>query len=317
MSKPYYSSSQSNKWSNLENFLHSVVPVVPSNVLPQSHIEDISNIWLFDDKDTVEYFKMEDLWRSFEEWSAYGVGTPIVLDHGKSIVQYYVPYLSAIQIYTTKTRTAVRNLGANVNASKKDIEFFGDDILANTSFKDENPCPRINRLGYLYFQYHDTSSPYWRVPLADKIMDFMPNYPRLLSLRSVDLSPASWMSIAWYPIYHIPTKWYVKDLATCFLTYHTLSSCFQDSARDYDYDHQKDVRATQISEAMEENKEKFHSQIVLPSFGLTTYKMQGDLWKNKNTSDEKKLVDLESAADSWLKQLDFYHHDFSFFKRNS
>ena len=68
---------------------------------------------------------------------------------------------------------------------------------------------------------------------------------------------------------------------------------------------------------MEENKEKFHSQIVLPSFGLTAYKMQGDLWKNKNTSDEKKLVDLESTADSWLKQLDFYHHDFSFFKRNS
>ena len=74
----------------------------------QSHIEDITNIWLFDDKDTVEYFKLEDLWRSFEEGRAYGVGTPIVLDHGKSIVQYYVPYLSAIQIYSTKTRTAVR-----------------------------------------------------------------------------------------------------------------------------------------------------------------------------------------------------------------
>lgn len=30
-----------------------------------------------------------------------------------------------------------------------------------------------------------------------------------------------------YPIYHIPMGRTIKDLSTCFLTYHTLSSSFQ------------------------------------------------------------------------------------------
>lgn len=87
-----------------------------------------------------------------------------------------------------------------------------------------------------------------------------------MSLRSVDLSPASWMAVYWsfsissslfsdrislldllysfkvltkevclmfddirYPIYHIPMGRTIKDLSTCFLTYHTLSSSFQGS----------------------------------------------------------------------------------------
>ena len=34
-----------------------------------------------------------------KEWSAYGAGVPLVLDQRQSVVQYYVPYLSAIQLY--------------------------------------------------------------------------------------------------------------------------------------------------------------------------------------------------------------------------
>jgi hypothetical protein len=45
------------------------------------------------------YFNLADLWRGFDEWSAYGVGVPITLPCGETIVQYYVPSLSAIQIY--------------------------------------------------------------------------------------------------------------------------------------------------------------------------------------------------------------------------
>ena len=45
------------------------------------------------------YFALDDLWESFKEWSAYGAGVPLVLDQRQSVVQYYVPYLSAIQLY--------------------------------------------------------------------------------------------------------------------------------------------------------------------------------------------------------------------------
>jgi len=45
------------------------------------------------------FFNLGDLWSSFDEWSAYGAGVPLRLPSGETIVQYYVPYLSALQIY--------------------------------------------------------------------------------------------------------------------------------------------------------------------------------------------------------------------------
>ena len=50
--------------------------------------------------DDLPYFILGDLWESFDEWSAYGVGVPITLKDQEVVVQYYVPYLSAIQLYT-------------------------------------------------------------------------------------------------------------------------------------------------------------------------------------------------------------------------
>lgn len=54
-------------------------------------------------------------------------------------------------------------------------------------------------------------------------------------------------------------------------------------------------------------------RICLSPFGLATYKMQGDLWAKPETPDHENMVDLYYAADSWLKQLSFEHHDFNFF----
>lgn len=55
--------------------------------------------WRTCDIEFQPYFILNDLWESFKEWSAYGAGVPLVLDGGDSVVQYYVPYLSGIQIY--------------------------------------------------------------------------------------------------------------------------------------------------------------------------------------------------------------------------
>ncbi|EMS60833.1 hypothetical protein TRIUR3_28063 [Triticum urartu] len=45
------------------------------------------------------YFVLDDLWEAYKEWSAYGAGVPLVLDGCDGVVQYYVPYLSAIELY--------------------------------------------------------------------------------------------------------------------------------------------------------------------------------------------------------------------------
>ena len=72
--------------SNVESFVVSTVPLVPGT------------------RDG--HFALADLWASFEEWSAYGVEVPLVLDEDDDgaegdgeVFQYYVPFLSGIQIF--------------------------------------------------------------------------------------------------------------------------------------------------------------------------------------------------------------------------
>lgn len=81
----------------------------------------------------------------------------------------------------------------------------------------------LDRLGYSYLQYFERCTPYSRVPLMDKVCSFHHSWSwffiilemlyevsvcfqikelgerhaGLWSLRSVDLSPASWMAVAW------------------------------------------------------------------------------------------------------------------------
>ncbi|CAN1231587.1 hypothetical protein LINPERPRIM_LOCUS3458 [Linum perenne] len=238
--------------------------------------------------------------------------TPVVESH--FLPKYYVPYLSAIQIFTSNP-SVVNNLRYREETESGDGEtrdsFSTDscsderwDGCSSEELEQESNLWHLNdRLGFLYCQYFERSTPYGRVPLMDKINGLARRHPGLMSLRSVDLSPASWMSVAWYPIYHIPMGRTIKDLSTCFLTYHTLSSSFQDMDMEDDLDQKEGGR-----------KRKEGERISLPPFGMATYKMQGDVWVSGNCGrDQERLVSLVSVADSWLKQLRVQHHDFNYF----
>ncbi|CAN4104931.1 unnamed protein product [Withania somnifera] len=274
-------------------------------------MRNLNKLWHPWEREKVEYFTLGDLWNCYDEWSAYGAGVPIKTDSGETLVQYYVPYLSSIQIFVS--RSSVNFLREETESVCETRDSFSD------SFSDESESEKLSRWdgcsseegdslwhmndrwGYLYFQYFERSTPYGRVPLMDKISGFAERFPGLMSLRSVDLSPASWMSVAWYPIYHIPMGRTIKDLSACFLTFHTLSSSFQDMDLDDDMENGK-------------RKRKEGESVPLPPFGLGTYKMQGDVWLSDKTGrDQEKLSSLFSVADSWLKQLGVQHHDFNYF----
>lgn len=47
-------------------------------------------------------FSLSDLWKFYKDWSCFGAGVPILLNSGDSVLQYYSPSLSALQIYTRK-----------------------------------------------------------------------------------------------------------------------------------------------------------------------------------------------------------------------
>ncbi|KAI9175138.1 hypothetical protein LWI28_027918 [Acer negundo] len=304
-----WSSSTAAPSSNLDSFIQCVTPHPPSRSLPQiSQWHAASG-----------YFNLGDVWNCYREWSAYGAGTSVVLESGEDIMQYYVPYLSAIQIYTNKSVAASRNPREGSYVVEFESDCWSDDSgLSNNSSRtwdaisedsgsgseQDALSPTTNKLGYLYFHYFEMSSPYWRVPLTQKITELAPNHPGLITLTSVDLSPASWMAVAWYPIYHIPSRKNYKDLSTCFLTYHTLSSSFQDSV---------DENNTGCLEVSGKPKGASSGRISLTPFGLTSYKMQGDVWVKPDTYDQERLINLHRAADSWLKQLNVHHHDFNFF----
>uniref|UniRef100_A0A2P2LYU5 Uncharacterized protein MANES_13G149100 n=2 Tax=Rhizophora mucronata TaxID=61149 RepID=A0A2P2LYU5_RHIMU len=305
--------------SNLDFFLHCTTPVVKSQLLPKSEIRNLNRFWHPWERDPVEYFTLGDLWSSFDEWSAYGAGVPIGLDNGETLIQYYVPYLSAIQIFTgnpsvngyrDETESGygeTRDSFSDSCSDESDVDKLWrlDGCLSEEGSSEQDNLWHLNdRLGYLYFQYFERLTPYGRVPLMDKITELAQKFPGLMSLRSVDLSPASWMAVAWYPIYHIPMGRTIKDLSTCFLTYHTLSSSFQGIP---DMDLEDDVDSPI-------RKQREGESISLHPFGLATYKMQGDMWVLGNGGrDQERLVSLLGVAHSWLKQLGVQHHDFNYF----
>lgn len=65
--------------------------------------------WRTCDVEFQPYFVLGDLWESFKEWSAYGAGVPVLLNDSDSVVQYYVPYLSGIQIYAESRKTCLKS----------------------------------------------------------------------------------------------------------------------------------------------------------------------------------------------------------------
>ncbi|CAK9151359.1 unnamed protein product [Ilex paraguariensis] len=169
--------------SNLECFLDCITPVVPSQFIPKSETRNLNRLWHPWEREKVEYFRLGDLWNCFDEWSAYGTGVPINLDGGETLVQYYVPYLSAIQIFTSnsslnclreetesvyETRDSFSDWYSDESESEKLSGWDGCSSEEGV-FEQESLRHLNDRLGYLYFQYFERTTPYGRVPLMDKV----------------------------------------------------------------------------------------------------------------------------------------------------
>ncbi|KAF3541868.1 hypothetical protein F2Q69_00024168 [Brassica cretica] len=210
----------------------AVTPSVPAQYSPKTSLRERKAA---DDDDKVPYFVLGDVWESFAEWSAYGAGVHLVLNNKDRVIQYYVPSLSGIQIYadphalssSLKARRLSDDSSSDVSTDSDservtagmDHVSLRDQLLEDSSSDDGE---RLGSQGRLMFEYLERDLPYIREPLADKVSDLAARFPELKTLRSCDLLPSSWFSVAWYPIYKIPTGPTVKDLDACFLTYHSL-----------------------------------------------------------------------------------------------
>ncbi|KAM0983540.1 hypothetical protein TB2_010867 [Malus domestica] len=322
--------------SNLERFLRSISPSVPAQCLSKRTMRGLSTC----DVEYQPYFVLGDLWESFKEWSAYGAGVPLILNDSDSVVQYYVPYLSGIQIYghsaklATKTRRPDEDSDSDFRDSSSDgsCDYETDRLkylreqrnhqilsceiprtIERLSLRDPHLPPHedcssdegesINSQGCLLFEYFERDLPYCREPLADKILDLAIHFPELKILRSCDILPTSWISVAWYPIYRIPTGPTLKDLDACFLTYHSLCTPMRGV---------QDDRAPVLTYPSDMDGAP---KMSLPAFGLASYKFRGSLWTPSGGSERQLASSLLQAADDFLRRHQVDHPDFLFFSR--
>ncbi|XP_022878475.1 uncharacterized protein LOC111396308 isoform X2 [Olea europaea var. sylvestris] len=316
---------------NLERFLESITPSVPAQRLSKTALKE----WRTSNENCQPYFVLADLWESFKEWSVYGAGVPLIMNDSDLVVQYYVPYLSGIQLYVDPSRSMEnsRRLG-----EESDGDYFRDSSSEGSSdceqdrgsfnhsieqrsyhHQTSNNACRVDPLSMrdqayqesfssdesdsgssqsrLLFEYLERDQPYSREPLADKICDLALRFPELKMLRSCDLLPSSWISVAWIPMG--PT---LEDLDACFLTFHSLHTPLPGS---------ETIHTPLVSYSNE--REDGVPKISLPVFGLATYKYKVSLW-TPNAGYQRQLVtSLLQDADDRLKLLQVNHPDFLFF----
>ncbi|XP_073039543.1 uncharacterized protein [Primulina eburnea] len=182
---PSVSSHSVTKVTNLDRLVESFSPLVPSRFFSEAISSGSEAL----EADSHPFFCLEDLWESLEEGSLYGAGVPLVLNGKDQIVQYYVPYLSGIQLYNDPSKPSSQ--------------------LSSSS--PQSP----------FFQYLEYERPYNRQPLTDKIFELASQFPELNKCRSCDLLETSWLSVAWYPICRIPIG---TSIEASFLSFYSLST---------------------------------------------------------------------------------------------
>lgn len=323
--------------SNVERFLEAITPSVQAMFLSKTTMRG----WRTCDVEFQPYFILSDLWDSFREWSAYGAGVPLLLNGSDSVVQYYVPYLSAIQLYVNPSKSPDKSRSVSEDCNG---DYFSGDSSSDGSsdserergsaYKQRNHyidphdiSRKMDRLflreyriglqeefssdegesgipqGQLLFEYLERELPFCRESLADKISDLAVRCPQLMSARSCDLLSTSWFSVAWYPIYRIPTGPTLRDLDACFLTYHSLHT-------------PEDDPASQAAFMIYPEDIDGIPRISLPVFGLASYKFRGSLGTSSSGTDRQLVDSLSQAADNWLRLLQVNHPDYQFFNRS-
>ncbi|KAK6937337.1 Protein of unknown function DUF789 [Dillenia turbinata] len=282
------------------------------------------------------YFTLGDLWKSFEEWSAYGAGVPLVLKEGDPpVTQYYIPFLSGIQLYIdpSKSSSGLRNSyeesGAEPSTATGSAESSGCEpdrrlqgVAAGewstplnlnaqmTRLSLRNEAEKSNSPGMLIYEYLENGSPWSRPPLFDKVSALASEVPELNTYKSSDVLPASWLCVAWYPIYRIPLGQTLKELEASFLTFHHLST--QSKSIHHPKLHASSSNGWKVEAANTESP-----KISLTVFGLASYKFIGSMLTPTRPQDRHQEISLLQAAANFLNSIGVELNDFKFFSLRS
>ncbi|KAG9146370.1 hypothetical protein Leryth_018428 [Lithospermum erythrorhizon] len=305
--------------NNLDRFLEYSTPAVIAQKFPKTSMKG----WKNSSDEFHPHFVLGDLWECFGEWSAYGAGVPLLLNGSDSVVQYYVPSLSGIQLYIDPSKPFIgkkkhdESDGDSSRETSSDssceavpdmgaaIQRFNSHSLRNNHFMgpSADDSDVSNQPGVLVYQHLEPEPPPRRKPLSEKISEIVSDHPQVKLLRSCDLTPASWLSVAWYPIYRIPIGPTLHNVEACFLTYHSLSTPIRSSSCHLPH-HQASTTCRGVDDGISE-------KLLVPAFGLSSYKLNIPVWGLDG--EGQKLNSLLQAAENWLRLLQVNHPDYNFF----
>ncbi|EOX95181.1 Uncharacterized protein TCM_004737 [Theobroma cacao] len=296
--------------TNLDRLMESVTPFVPA----QCFSEEKRRGRRTRESDVHPHYCLGDLWECFSEWSCFAAY--LVLSSWLTVNSGNPP------MYCTIRRPSE---DSDAESSRETSSAGSSDCETDRRVKggvdgawDQPNSQRMSRPpmssssdevevgkspGLLVFEYFEQEQPHHRKPLYDKISSLASQFPDIRMYRSCDLLPASWISVAWYPIYRIPMGPTLQNLDASFLTFHSLSTHFRSkSPLQYPASSSRKVSGIDAS-----------SKISLPVFGVASYKLRGSILTPNGSQEWQQASSLLQAADNWLRGLQVHLPDFQFF----
>lgn len=296
--------------TDLETFIYSATPVIGhvpcmkisncsrdqlvSNSVCQQHISNVS---------------LRSIWEWYEEPGCYGLEVRALNDlsskaslcNSSEFYTYFVPYLSAIQLFGWSMKNMDHSFGVedgDLLETTNTASLLGSHPVhakLHQPFEQNNTCFSESSLseqdhGELIFEYFETEQPSFRPPLFEKIKELVSGInvsdhrifgdpEKLQNVKLCDLHPASWFCVAWYPVYRVPRG----NFRAAFLTYHSLGKL--------------------VPQKCSPDLTGWHTRIVSPVVGLQSYNDKGEQWFQLRCPDFKQLPIDDSSKPSRAEVL--------------
>ncbi|KAK8450297.1 hypothetical protein SEVIR_6G001000v4 [Setaria viridis] len=297
--------------TDLETFIYSATPVIGhapclrgSNCSWDQAVSssvcqhDISNV------------SLRTIWEWYEEPGCYGLEVKALNDlssktscsSSSEFFAYFVPYLSAIQLFGWSRNNMDHSFGVQgrelLKASNTASSLSSHPVHAKVHkpFEESNAYSSESSLvveghGELMFEYFETEQPSFRPPLFEKIKELVSGAnvsdhrifgdpEKLQNTKLCELHPASWFCVAWYPVYRVPRG----NFRAAFLTYHSLGKL--------------------VPQKCSMDMTGGHPRVVSPVVGLQSYNAKGEQWFQLRCPDLKQLpTDEASCAEVQKERL--------------
>ncbi|KAF0899539.1 hypothetical protein E2562_020746 [Oryza meyeriana var. granulata] len=291
--------------TDLDTFIYSATPVIGH--VPCMKISNCSKEQLVNGsvcQQNLSNISLRSIWEWYEEPGCYGLEVRACNDpspetsfcNSSEFSAYFVPYLSAVQLFGWSRKSMDHSFGVGggdlLEASNTGSALCSHSVPVRLfrpfehSMRLSESFSFIQDHGEVIFEYFETEQPSFRPPLFEKIKELVSSVnisdhqifgdpKKLQNVKLCDLHPASWFSVAWYPVYRVPHG----KLRAAFLTYHSLGKL--------------------VLQKGSPDLSGLGTCIVPPVFGLQSYNDKGEHWFQLRCLDSKQLQrDGESSKGS-------------------